>query len=211
MSWPKGKPRPPRVPVNAASEAATQSAAPKPKPVNQQPIREKIREGAVQARGRDGEVLTRRRTQSGDALHIPNEIIPEGWDYQWNNYTVFNEPATASRIAMAENGWRPVPAGRHPGMFMPKDYAQDGPIIRDGMILEERPMELSNEARAEELAKARNLVKDQQEQLGLSQKMPDGFSRDNSKLRALERAGTSRVFAPEPGMPRPALPIDPAV
>jgi len=108
---------------------------------------------------------------------------------------------------MLENGWRNVPAGRHKGMFMPEGTADDAPIVRDGLVLQERPIELTLEARAEEHAKAGGLMTDSQQQLGLTQKMPDGFDRNNSSLRRMERAQTSRTIAPEPGISRPRLPI----
>lgn len=164
----------------------------------------------VEAIGRSGEILTRKRTTNTDLFHIPPEIVPEGWSYQWNVIEVLGKPETAHQLAMAENGWRPVPAGRHSGMFMPADYSENSPIIRDGLRLEERPMALTLEAQAEERTKANRLMMDQQEQLGLTQKMPDGFDRNNASLRRAERAGTSRTFAPAPDAPRPSLPIDPA-
>lgn len=174
------------------------------------PLQESPRGDKATAIGRDGEELTRKRPITTDMFHIPPEIIPDGWDYQWNLVTVLGQPQTAAMLAMAENGWRPVPAGRHVGMFMPANYSEKGDILRDGLRLEERPMALTLEARAEERMKANRLVSDQQEQLGLSQRMPDGFSRDNPNLKRMERSGTSRTFAPAGDVPRPQLPIDPA-
>src|SRR5947208_2011806 len=84
--------------------------------------------------GRDGEVLARKRKAIGDMYHIPPELIPSGWDYQWNTYTVVNEQATDAQLVMHENGWRPVMASRHPGRFMPAGY--EGAIIRGGLRLE---------------------------------------------------------------------------
>lgn len=195
MPWPKGKPRGPRKPVD--------------------PLREPVVEpgighnsGRVVVRGRDGEELTRKRRDSSDIFHIPPEIVPENWGYQWNTVTVYEQPQTAQILAMRENGWRPVPAGRHKGMFMPADTPDDAEILRDGMRLEERPMALINEAKAEELAKANVLMSDQKEQLGLVQRMPEGFSRDNPNLRRMERQGTSRTYAPAPDAPRARLPIE---
>ncbi len=194
--WPKGKPRGPRerlreVPQNDPNVSYTP-------------------EGKAMVRGRDGEWLTRKRPVSTDLFHIPNEIVPPGFSYQWNVMDVLGQQQTAAQLAMAENGWRPVPAGRHKGMFMPADYSENGPILRDGLRLEERPIELTREAQAEERMKADRLMRDQQEQLGLSQKMPDGFSRDNSNLRRMEKSGTSRTYAPAGDIARPQLPIDPA-
>lgn len=173
------------------------------------PVQESLRGNKAQAVGRDGEMLTRKRPVSADIFHIPREIIPDGWDYQWNAIEVVGQPQTASIIAMAENGWRPVPAGRHEGMFMPAGTAPESAIIRDGLRLEERPMVLTEEARAEERMKASRLMQDQIEQHGLAAKMPNGFSRDNPNLARMERSGTSRSYAPAPEIARPQLPIDP--
>ncbi len=167
-------------------------------------------EGRVVAYSSMGERLTRKRTTSTDAFDIPLDIIPPGFSYQWNAIEVTGQPQTATMITMAENGWRPVPAGRHEGRFMPAGYSPEGPIIRDGLRLEERPIELTREAQREERQKANALVQAQQEQLGLTKRMPDGFSRDNGRLRQMERAGTSREIAPAPDIARPVLPIDPA-
>ncbi len=180
------------------------------------PIREPVRSsissetGRVVVRGRDGELLTRKRTASADIFHIPPEIVPANYDYQWNTIAVYERPEVGQMLAMAENGWRSVPCGRHPGMFMPAGTPPETAIVRDGLRLEERPLELTFEARAEELAKAGRQVQDQKENLGLVQKLPDGFSRDNPNLRRMERQGTSRTYAPAPDAPRPRLEIDPA-
>lgn len=173
-----------------------------------QPTQSHPRGSKAEAVGRDGEVLTRKRPGSVDIFHVPPELIPEGWDYQWNRIEVYGQPDMGAQLAMAENGWRPVPAGRHKGMFMPTNYPMDGEIVRDGLRLEERPLELSEEARYEDRMKADRLVRDQHEQLGLTSKMPDGFSRDNPNLRRMERQGTSRTIAPASDIPRPQLPID---
>ncbi len=209
MAWPKGVKRGPR-PTAINPPLQTPNQIPVVEMVN-----EPLREGAIQARGRDGEVLTRKRTMSSDIFQIPQSIIPQGWTYQWNPYEVLGKPFSAVEGSMAlsmhENGWRPVPAGRHPGRFMPQGTSPTSHIVRDGLILEERPEELTNEAKREEAAKAGQLVKDQQEQLGLTQKLPTGFSRDNVQLQRAERSRTSRTIAPANDIPRPALPIDPNV
>ncbi len=172
----------------------------------QQPARDNPRGDKATAVGRDGEVLTRKRTSSTDMFHVPPEVIPAGWDYQWNVQTVTGEPAIDAQLAMAENGWRPVPAGRHKGMFMKADHPENGEILRGGLRLEERPMTMTEEAREEELASANRQVRDNADMF--KGRMPDGFSRDNPNLARMERAGTKRTYAPEPGLARPALPIE---
>ena len=151
----------------------------------------------------DGTELTRKRTTNSDIFHVPPEIIPPGWDYQWNTVTVYNEPQVAAQLNMAENGWRPVPAGRHKGRFMPYGTSDNAEILRDGLRLEERPTILNEEAKREELLKAQRQMSDQIDQHQLSSKMPDGFSRENHRLRAAERKQTSRAYAPAPDIARP--------
>lgn len=193
-------------PSNAerAARAAVEELKPKTA-ADSDTLRSAKAAGRAVAVGRDGEVLTRKRTITSDIFHIPPEIVPPNYSYQWNVMEVLNQPQTAQRLAMQENGWRPVPASRHPGYFMPVGY--EGPIIRDGLILEERPSILTEEARAEELAKARRQVKDQQEQLRLTAKLPSGFS-DDPKYRGTG-AMARQTYEPAPADLRPRLEIDP--
>lgn len=194
--------------ARAAREAAR---SPRKAAVLQQPVQTAVQEtpsGRVQAAGRDGEILTRKRPTNVDQFHIPPEIVPSGWDYQWNVVSVTGQEFVDIQIAMAENGWRPVPAGRHPGRFMPSGTPANAAIVRGGLRLEERPMILSQEAKMEEARKAGLQVSDQLENLGLTQKMPSGFSRDNPNLRRMERQGTSRSYGPAPDISRPVLPIE---
>jgi len=134
--------------------------------------------GRVQVLGRNGEVLSRQRTQTGDIYEIPREIIPEGWDYQWCAVSVTgnSEILLDQNLMFAENGWRPVPADRHPGRFMPAGHK--GSIVRGGQMLMERPMELSLEARAEDIRAAHKLISDRNDSLKLGsmkKEMAQGF------------------------------------
>ena len=134
---------------------------------------ENVRRGALVVMGRDGEQLTRRRTQVGDPYHVPGNDIPDGWDYQWNPVTVLNEEQVAQQNMHYANGWRPVPASRHPGRWTKPGHTGD--IVVEGLRLEERPMSLTEEALMEQEQKARAQVRDQAEILQLSKKMPAGF------------------------------------
>lgn len=173
-------------------------------PREDEPLREN---GRAPIRGRDGEILTRKRSVSSDQFHIPPHIVPDGWAYQWNTVTVLGEPQIQAQIGMRENGWRPVPLDRHKDRFGYPGL-KGNEIIRDGLRLEERPIELNEEASYEERMKANRQVQDQIDQHGLSARMPDGFSRDNPNLRRMERSGTSRTYAPAPDAPRPRYEIE---
>lgn len=155
----------------ASTRAPTRQTQPR-EPARDIP-RTRAARGAVVAEGRDGEVLARRRTTVGDIYYVPEDEIPAGWDYQWNTYAVLNEQATDHQVMMHSNGFRAVPASRHPGRWThPNDK---GGIIVQGMRLEERPSSLGDEARAEDKMKARAQMRDQTDSLRLTQKLPSGM------------------------------------
>jgi hypothetical protein len=160
-----------------------------------QPARDSIRDtmavtprrGAMVAEGRNGEVLTRRRTQVGDPYHVPPNEIPDGWSYQWNPVTVTGKEVIDMQNVMYENGWRPVPASRHQGRWTKPGHTGD--IIVEGLRLEERPEALTEEALQEGEQKARQLIRDQSDILKLSKKMPEGFTMANKGQQQRIRAG----------------------
>ena len=165
------------VPDRAATRSATRETQ------VHEPIREPVREKG-QVLGRNGEVLSRRRKAMGDMFDIPSGLVPPGWSYQWNIHSVLGNTDIVldQGLVMAENGWRPVPAERHPGRFMPADYK--GPIIRGGMRLEERPELLTIEALEEERSKATRQMADRDESLmgrkaNLVGAMQGGFEMSN--------------------------------
>ncbi len=142
------------------------------------PVRSPVRAGRVEAVGRNNEVLSRRRTSTGDIFDVPKELIPAGWEYQWCAVTVVgnSEILLDQNLMMAENGWRPVPSSRYPGKFMPAGHK--GSILRGGQMLMERPTSLSDEARADDIRAAKQLISDRNESLKLSgvrKQMGDGF------------------------------------
>lgn len=134
--------------------------------------------GRVAALGRDGELLSRSVTLAVDEFDIPKHKWPKGWDYQWNTISVHGNADIAASMFnhMQQQGWRSVPAERYAGSLLPK--SAKGAILRKGMILEERPTTLGDEARLEDLRNARKLISDRNESLklaGVKANMPDGF------------------------------------
>lgn len=135
--------------------------------------REELRgvpEGRAVAIGRDGKPIYRRTTSSTDPFYVPREIVEPGWSYEWKRHAVLNQedPGYAAELNM--NGWTPVPAERHPGMWAPE--GTQGPIIRQGLMLMERPEALTQEARDEERKAARQALASQQALFG--QRVGDG-------------------------------------
>lgn len=98
-----------------------------------------------------------------DEFYIDPSDIPEGWSYEWKRRTVLGAEDPAYQVALARAGWEPVPTSRHPS-YMP--MGGDYPFIeRKGMILMERPMEITDDARDAELRKARMQVRQKEAQL----------------------------------------------
>jgi len=140
------------------------------------------RTGRVEAVGRDGEVLSRTQQHVSDEFEIPKSEWPAGWDYQWNTMSVHgNQDIVIGQYNhMQAQGWRAVPAERHAGKFLPKNAK--GAIIKKGMILEERPTTLGDEARREDQLAAKRLISDRNESLkltGVQKSLPDGFAARN--------------------------------
>lgn len=161
------------------AEAPLTRNSPRPAPPRAESARDVSREpsrrGARIAVGRDGEQLTRRRVTVGDNFDVPENEIPAGWTYQWNTVAVLNrklEEIEQGDLRMHENGWRPVPASRHPGRWTPVGY--EGSIIIDGLRLEERPESLTQWAQEEDVARGRALVRDRTDALRLTQKSLPG-------------------------------------
>jgi hypothetical protein len=188
----------------ARAEAPVTRNSPRPAPPRAESHRDTAREpNRKNARivvGRGGEELTRRRLTVGDAFDVPKNEVPTGWTYQWNTVTVLNQAMKEIErgdLLMHENGWRPVPASRHPGRWTPQGY--EGSIIIDGLRLEERPESLTAWAKEEDEARGRALVRDRTDALRLTQKSLPG---------AREARQRSHIAGPEMGM---RMSIDPAL
>ena len=81
---------------------------------------------------------------------------PDGWDYQWKLKSVMNQD-DIDRIRQNEmNGWEPVPLSRHPEL-MPRNWKGET-IEVGGLVLMERPLLFTQEAREEERRAARDAV-----------------------------------------------------
>lgn len=157
----------------AAAVAAGLSAAQPPAPP-------KPREEDPRARAARRTLELREQASSNDddgvdKFYIDPKTIPDGWSYEWKTFTVLGKENPSYQVAMAHKGWESVPRSRHPHM-MPHNH-QGETIEREGMILMERPMEITQEAKLRDMRVARAQVRGKEEQLGGS---PAGqFGRDN--------------------------------
>jgi hypothetical protein len=97
---------------------------------------------------------------------IPVKEIPEGSSYEWKRFSVNGQEDPFYLASMRSQGWEPVDPKRHPD-WVPPGY--DRPtIIKGGMILMERPIELTQEARTEARQLARQQVRVAEQRLGLT-------------------------------------------
>ena len=132
-----------------------------------------------------------------DRLRVPKEVIPDGITYQWITFEVFGQPQPQRVARWERQGWRPVPAERHKGMFMPNDYK--GAIEIDGLRLMERPTEIDRRARAYEEQKARNQMGTKRQQLTGGNIPGVGFDTQHpSALRSNKMSGEwQRISVPK--------------
>lgn len=113
--------------------------------------------------------------EGNDKFYVDPSAVPDGWSYEWKMKTVMGAENPAYAVSLARKGWEPVPAMRHPEMMPLGDSSKE--ITRDGMILMERPMELTEESRVIEKRMARNQVRGKEDQLSAA---PQGqFDRSN--------------------------------
>lgn len=151
---PKGYPNPKANPMpnvdpaaqTAMQNLAQQQAAPPPRirEETRTPIRERKRKGGSMA----------------DDFAIDAELIPDGMSWEWKRHTVHGQTDYGYEVGLREQGWEPVDSGRL-SQFMPEGHK--GAIIRKGMMLMERPKELTEEARREDLYNARAQVQVQKQ------------------------------------------------
>jgi len=99
---------------------------------------------------------------------------PDGWTYEWKRKEVFGKEDHTYQTSLLRKGWEPVPAERYPEMMPAGNYST---IERKGMILMERPKELTDEARDIEKRRARQQVRVKEEQLAAAP--PGQFERSN--------------------------------
>jgi hypothetical protein len=149
----------------------------RPPTIDREPVHEPVHE-SVRA-----EAAPRRRRRTSqineDRFYFPLDKIPEGSSYEWKRYTVMGQEDPFYIAAMREQGWEAVDPKRHLDL-LPPGYKEPH-IIKDGLILMERPVELTNEARTEMRSNARRQVREAEQRLGAT---PDGtLTRDHDSVK----------------------------
>jgi hypothetical protein len=101
--------------------------------------------------------------------------IPDGWSYEYKRLTLLGKPDPSYETELKQKGWEAVPRSRHP--FLMPDSETGESIIREGQILMERPLEITEEVRARDKRRAREQVTGKEQQLGGAP--PGTFDRAN--------------------------------
>lgn len=203
---PRAKPGRAPNPKPSMTPSAAHAAPPvrrnNPRPPPREPAREMAREPAranSSVLGRNGEELARRRPQNTTDI-FDRVKPPAGWSYQWNAVTAVNkeiaEIHSGTIVDLYENGWRPVPASRHAGVWTPPGY--DGAIVVQGQRLEERPIQLTQQARAEDEARAKAQLRDQTDSLRLTQAQLPGANAGRAKQVSGMRMEIDKSFEVPP-------------
>lgn len=104
-------------------------------------------------RGRDGEILRRHVSTSKNPFDFPEEIKEKGWSYQWIRADVIGSSEFSEVSVMRRAGWREVKPHQLNGYFE-KECAGADCIERGGLVLMERPEEMTREAQEEQLREA---------------------------------------------------------
>ena len=107
---------------------------------------------------------------------IPDEfkIKLRNRSIEWKRHTLLGQQDPAYEMELKRKGWLPVQSHMMPGM-MPPGYK--GPIVRDGMMLYERPQELTDEARHEAITEAFEVIRTTEKRLGIAS--PGEATRDH--------------------------------
>jgi hypothetical protein len=113
--------------------------------------------------------IRRHSRSAADRYHINRSSIPDGMTYEWKRATYMGKEDVDHQIDLAENGWTAVPANRHPELAGRK-VESDAMIVRGGLVLMERPTDVTFDARQEDKARAKEQLTTQIHRLGLTER-----------------------------------------
>lgn len=106
-------------------------------------------------------------------FEFDRNLIPSGMSVEWKRCTMFGQEDKEHLIDLEQNGWEPVPAERHPELSGRRAVAGSN-IVRGGLMLMQRPQEITDEAKELDTFAARHQVAAQVQRLGLEGKRAAG-------------------------------------
>lgn len=164
--------KPAQAPV-AAPVAPPTDAAAQVVPPTANPAKVPLIPGRAVALNRQGLPVQRAGAEAGvDQFWIPPALLKrfhdEGFDVEWKEHTIQGQHRADVAARQRQVGWEPVMTESYPGVFAPEfdinGQPNKGPIIRGGLMLMERPMPLSLEAKRDEKRKADDRVRGAKQQ-----------------------------------------------
>lgn len=97
-----------------------------------------------------------------DEFYIDQAIVPEGWSYQWKASHIAGKENGYHILSLRRNGWKHVPASRHPEM-MPDGW--EGSIEKKGQFLMELPKILTDRANKAHIRESKDALRNSEAQL----------------------------------------------
>jgi hypothetical protein len=110
---------------------------------------------------------------------------PAGWTYEWKTHSVWNKEFPAYLNNLYRKGWSAVPAARHRDLVYP-EYEGDS-IIIDGMLLMERPKELTDRQRIRDYRKAVDQIRFSEQKLS---EAPAGTAPRDIHMKTMPRVSS---------------------
>lgn len=152
----------------AAAPAGRKPRAPRHTPIERHPVRETapVQQGRHRLRPIE-DYFAIEGLQDDDPLHIPRQLIPEGFDLQWVADTVYGASDPRHRASFERKGWVSIMQdefdGRFDGIWM--KAGQQGEINNGGLVLMARPKVFTKKARYNGWMEAQGLMRTQEQKL----------------------------------------------
>ena len=81
--------------------------------------------------------------EESDEFFVPEDLKDPHWDVQWVRHSCYNQEDVNNVNRFKRHGWTEIPANRPGyGRYVPKGWKENF-ILKDGMLLMERPKEVS--------------------------------------------------------------------
>ncbi len=163
------------------SEAAPDTMRPEP--------RAPMREDNPRARAKARAAQLMESVDFEDTAHdeFAAPPAPDGWTYEYKRDSVLGAKDPSYEVELAKMGWEAVPIERHPEL-MPIGFAGKR-IEKKGMVLMERPKEITDMVRRRDQREATSRVQTIQDNLrGVK---PGQFDRQQSNGESLVKVRTS--------------------
>lgn len=141
---------------------------------NRETVRSADEVAAMKQQPVDHEARARARIAEIRAIHGDGDFsevyvdkwfaaAPPGWIYEWKTHSVWNKEYPQYVSGLQRSGWSPVQAVRHRELLYPEYEGEN--IVIDGMILMERPRELTDQVRRREYQRAIDVVRNSERKL----------------------------------------------